>query len=90
VILVLRDSHHTCFGLQVGCLLTLLRVSTSSYVEKMVFRFGFTDRCLYFLDNGMLPRQQHGYVYRYPVDIDTSIHHFLKQSDMWMRLYIIF
>jgi hypothetical protein len=76
VTLVMRDSHHTCFGLQVGCLLTLLRVSTSSYVEKMVFRFGFTDRCLYFLDNGMLPRQ----------DMDTCI----GIRWIWIRRYIIF
>jgi hypothetical protein len=76
VTLVMRDSHHTCFGLQVGCLLTLLRVSTSSYVEKMVFRFGFTDRCLYFLDNGMLPRQ----------DMDMCI----GIRWIWIRRYIIF
>jgi hypothetical protein len=35
------------------------------------------------------PRQHgYGYVYRYPADTDTSIHHFLKQSDTWIRLNI--
>jgi hypothetical protein len=28
-------------------------------------------------------------VYWYPTDIDTSIHHFLKQSDTWIRLNIL-
>jgi hypothetical protein len=34
--------------------------------------------------------RQHGYryVYRYPADTDTSIHHFLKQSNTWIRLNI--
>jgi hypothetical protein len=26
------------------------------------------------------------YVYQYPADTDKSIHHFLKQSDMWIHL----
>jgi hypothetical protein len=34
-----------------------------------------------------LPRQHgYGYVYQYPADTDTSIHHFLKQSDTWICL----
>jgi hypothetical protein len=30
----------------------------------------------------------YGYVYRYPVDMDTLIYHFLKQFDMWIHLNI--
>jgi hypothetical protein len=38
--------------------------------------------CLYSRQHG------YGYVYRYPADTDTSIHHFLKQSDTWICLNI--
>jgi hypothetical protein len=40
---------------------------------------------------GQYTRQHgYGYMYRYLADMDTSLHHFLKQSDTWICLNIFF
>jgi hypothetical protein len=35
-------------------------------------------------------RHGYGYVYRYPMDMDTAIQYFIEKSDMWIRFIIFF